>query len=93
MKINNCIECGNNAITMRDCGYSCFNPGHATCTKCGKEVSVQDCDYLNPEKYLKKAWNCANPKPLELLKKIDRKIKDLQEEKRRIKKLFKKELI
>ncbi len=90
--VNRCIKCGNGEIETKDCGYNTFNPGSSKCTSCGNEVKVSDCESLNPDPYLKRVWNSANPKPAALIKRIDKKIEDLKLEKRRVKNLFEKDL-
>jgi hypothetical protein len=86
---NQCLRCGNRVLKFEQCNYSTFNPGSATCTKCGQKVKVSDCDSLRPEEGLTRAWNVANPPPEKAIADMDKRIQSLKEEKCRLKKLFK----
>jgi hypothetical protein len=87
--INACTQCGAQEIKTHDCGYSSFNPGTATCIKCGRKIEVSCCDTGNPDKSLIAQWNKDNPDPQVIMDSIDRKIDKLKKEKKRLKKLFK----
>jgi len=86
---NACIQCGTQEIKTYDCGYTTFNPGKATCVKCGREIKVSCCDLENPDKTITTQWNKDNPNPQVIINFIDRKIDELKKEKKRLKKVFK----
>jgi len=88
-KVNPCLGCGNQEIFIWDCGYSTFNPGGACCVKCRRDVELNICDPLKPKKDLLREWNKHNPNIKLHLQNLDKSIKSLNGEKKRLKKLFK----
>lgn len=87
--INACSNCGTIWVEASHCGLTTFNPGKAVCLKCGKEVPINICELGNEFKSIIKSWNDCNPKPEKIIAFIDKKVKELLKEKKRIKKLFK----
>ena len=57
-KLKPCWKCGNDDITLWDCGYSSFNVSGVKCNnpKCKHEIKVNGL-WLNVNEELIKAWN------------------------------------
>lgn len=57
--VSPCIKCGNDEVSLFDCGYSHRNMGGGRCPSCGNEVSVLCAIFPQPEA-LAAAWNKRN---------------------------------
>lgn len=76
-KIRPCVKCCSEDITVRDCGYSSFNTGHAVCNNCGNKVNVSICDNRDD---IIDMWNIHNPTFEEKVKQLNNKILKIQQE-------------
>ena len=94
-RINPCLKCGTKGITAKHCGYTTFNPGEAKCSnkKCDNTVNISICDTGDPYKSIRLAWNEANPIFTKKIEKINKEIRVLENERKRLKKLFDKDNI
>ena len=85
--VNPCLKCGKKGILAEHCG---FTAGEARCSnkKCNNKVQVKVCNSEDPYESIRNAWNEANPIFTKKIEDINDQIRKLQNEKRRLKKLF-----
>ena len=76
-KINVCIKCGNDDITIRNCGYSSFNSGSGVCTQCGHKVIASNGSWSEND-WIIDEWNYQNPTKEVEIQRLEKQIQGLQ---------------
>lgn len=78
-KINVCITCGSDNITINNCGYSSFNVGSGECKQCGNTTTSNNGSWDNSD-WIIEGWNYSNPTKKQEIEQLEFKIKKFQEQ-------------